>query len=349
MTAHSLTQTPDQQLPVTSPLEDLSLLLVADMRSVNEVIMARMVSEVPMIPQLAGYLIAAGGKRMRPLMTLACAKLFGDEIGRAYGLAAAVEFIHTATLLHDDVVDESDQRRGQASANEIFGNQASVLVGDFLFSRAFELMVEGGSLEVLRILSRASAIIAEGEVLQLSLQNSLSTTLAQYERVIAAKTAALFAAACQVGPVIMGQGSEVCAALYHYGHHVGMAFQIADDVLDYDSTTLDLGKSIGDDFKEGKITAPVIYAYQFAQESNDVTAMDFWRKTIERRELGADDFACAHDMMIKSNALNDTRQLAQDHVRQARAALDRISDLCPPSHLTSILLDLAEFSVSRRK
>lgn len=345
MTAQTLIQTPAHQLPITSPLEDLSLLLSADMRAVNEVIMARMVSEVPMIPQLAGYLIAAGGKRMRPLMTLACAKLFGDDIARAYGLAASVEFIHTATLLHDDVVDESDQRRGQASANEIFGNQASVLVGDFLFSRAFELMVESGSLEVLRILSRASAIIAEGEVLQLSLQNSLSTSLAQYERVIAAKTAALFAAACMVGPVIMGQGDELCRALYQYGHHVGMAFQIADDVLDYDSTTSDLGKSIGDDFKEGKITAPVIFAYQAALEKNDAQALEFWRKTIERREFEDSDLFHAHDLMVKGGALNHTMELAQDHVRRARAALD----ICPPSNLKSILLDLAEFSVSRRK
>lgn len=335
----------ENQAPNASPLETLSGVLFSDLTAVNSVILSRMHSDIPMIPKLAGYLIVAGGKRMRPLMTLACAKLFGEDISSAHGLAAAVELIHTATLLHDDVVDESDQRRGQPSANEIFGNQASVLVGDFLFSRSFELMVESGSLDALGTLSRAAAIIAEGEVLQLSIQNKLQTTLEQYHKVIASKTAALFAAACQVGPILMRQDAEIAKSLYNYGYHVGMAFQIADDLLDYGSSTAHLGKSVGDDFKEGKITAPVIFAYQSALAESNQEAQDFWHRTFEQRSFIEGDLDRALLFMSKSGALEKTKMLAHDHVKQAKASLR----ICAESTLKDLLLELAEYSVTRSK
>ncbi len=311
------------------------------MKSVNALILERMVSEVPLIPQLAGYLIAAGGKRIRPLMTLASTRLFDEKTDRPFRLAAAVEFIHTATLLHDDVVDESDQRRGQASANALFGNQSSVLVGDFLFSKSFELMVEDGSIDVLGILSKASAVIAEGEVLQLSIQNALNTNINQYLQVIAAKTAALFAAACEIGPVITGQSPETRQSLRDYGHHVGMAFQIADDVLDYQSSAAELGKSIGDDFKEGKMTAPVIYAIEAARTETD---QKFWIRTLEQKDFTQDDLEHAQNLIRSSGADQKTFELAQNHAQLARNALNCL----PESDLKSTLMDLALFALNRK-
>ena len=325
--------------PATSPLEDLSALLKDDMAQVNRLILENMTSEVPLIPQLAGYLIAAGGKRIRPLMTLACTRLFDEQTDRAFRLAASVEFIHTATLLHDDVVDESGQRRGQDAANVIFGNQASVLVGDFLFSRAFQLMVQDGSLDVLRILSTASAVIAEGEVLQLSIQNDLNTTLAQYERVIAAKTARLFAAACEIGPVIAGMKPEQSQALHNYGHALGMAFQIADDVLDYQADPTELGKAIGDDFKEGKMTAPVIFALEAATPSE----REFWVRTFEKKDASAEDLSTAQHLIKSHGSDKRAEDLALDYARQARDSLKGI----PPSPILNALLKLADFAVTR--
>lgn len=303
--------------PAASPLEALSALLKDDMAQVNRLILENMTSEVPLIPQLAGYLIAAGGKRIRPLLTLACTRLFDEHTDRAYRLAAAVEFIHTATLLHDDVVDESGQRRGQDAANVIFGNQASVLVGDFLFSRAFQLMVQDGSLDVLRILSTASAVIAEGEVLQLSIQNDLDTRLDQYERVIAAKTARLFAAACEIGPVIAGMNPQQVKAMHDYGHALGMAFQIADDVLDYQADPAELGKAIGDDFKEGKMTAPVIFALEAATPDERA----FWVRTFEKKDASADDLATAQKLIRSHGADRRAEELALNYARQARDSL----------------------------
>ena len=322
-----------------SPLEELSALLQDDMAQVNRLILENMVSEIPLIPQLAGYLIAAGGKRIRPLLTLACTRLFDESTDRAFRLAASVEFIHTATLLHDDVVDESTQRRGQSAANVIFGNQASVLVGDFLFSRAFQLMVQDGSLDVLTILSDASAVIAEGEVLQLTIQNDLDTTLAQYERVIASKTARLFAAACEIGPVIAGMNPQQVKALHDYGHALGMAFQIADDVLDYQADPLELGKSIGDDFKEGKMTAPVIYALEAASPDEKT----FWTRTFEKKDASAEDLATAQSLIRRHQADQRAQKLALDYAARARKCLDGL----PSGKVADCLLQLPDFAVNR--
>ncbi|MDY0028644.1 MAG: polyprenyl synthetase family protein [Pseudobdellovibrionaceae bacterium] len=333
-----------QPAPEATPLEEISRLLSKDMAETNSLIIERMQSEIPLIPQLAGYLIAAGGKRIRPLMTLAATRLFDTSTPRAYRLAAAVEFIHTATLLHDDVVDESDQRRGQSSANAVFGNQSSVLVGDFLFSKSFELMVEDGSIDVLGILSKASAVIAEGEVLQLSIQNSLETTLAQYERVISAKTAALFAAACEVGAVITNQSQSIRQALHDYGHHVGMAFQIADDILDYQSSTEELGKSVGDDFKEGKMTAPVIFALESANTKENTEEKAFWKRTLGNQDISDEDLKYAQSLIRSTGADKKTIELAQSHVQMARSALQNI----PDSTIKSLFLSLADYTLNRK-
>ncbi len=326
-------------MPDASPLDDLSAHLKADMLSVNRLILENMTSEVPLIPQLAGYLIAAGGKRIRPLLTLATTRLFDDQTDRPFRLAASVEFIHTATLLHDDVVDESDQRRGRAAANVIFGNQASVLVGDFLFSRAFQLMVQDGSLEVLRILSSASAVIAEGEVLQLAIQNDLDTTIEQYKRVIASKTARLFAAACEIGPVIAGMNPQQIKALHDYGHALGMAFQIADDVLDYQADEAELGKAIGDDFKEGKMTAPVIFALESATPSE----REFWVRTFENKNATPEDLTTAQRLIRSHKADVRAHQLALDYAAQARASLAGL----PSSPIADCLLRLPDYAVTR--
>ena len=267
-------------------LATLTDLLRPDLEATNRTIVARMASPVALIPQLAAHIVAAGGKRLRPMLTLASARLCGypstaEGGARHVELAACVEFIHTATLLHDDVVDESELRRGLASANAVFGNKASVLVGDFLFSRAFQLMTADGSLRVLEILSAASATIAEGEVLQMVTQNDLSTSEDRYLEVIHGKTAALFAAACRIGAVLAERPAAEEAALDGFGTHLGIAFQLADDALDYVASERELGKTVGDDFREGKITLPVLAAYGAAADDE---TRDFWRRTIERSE-----------------------------------------------------------------
>jgi octaprenyl-diphosphate synthase len=241
-------------------LDALMALVASDMNGVNAVILERMQSKVALIPELAGHLIAGGGKRMRPMLTLACGTLLGYPGTRHHKLAAAVEFIHTATLLHDDVVDGSGMRRGKRTANLIWGNPASVLVGDFLFSRAFELMVEDGSLKVLKILSHASAVIAEGEVEQLTAQRQIDTDEDHYLEIISAKTAALFAAACRVSPVVAEASEDAELALESYGRNLGIAFQLTDDAIDYSSDAATMGKPQGDDFRDGKMTLPVILA-----------------------------------------------------------------------------------------
>lgn len=322
-------------------LDDLTLAMKQDMAQVNALIIDNMQSSVPLIPQLAGYLIASGGKRIRPLMTLAATRLFDAETTRPYRLAAAVEFIHTATLLHDDVVDESDQRRGKPSANTVFGNQSSVLVGDFLFSRAFELMVADGSIDVLRILSNAAAVITEGEVLQLSIQSKLETTLDQYLEVIAAKTAVLFAAACEIGPVIAGKGESIQKALRDYGHHLGMVFQIADDLLDYQADEAQLGKTVGDDFREGKMTSPVIYALQNATADEKT----FWKRTFEDHNQTETDLQTAKSIIKAHKADEKAFQLAELYVQKAISALSVV----PDSPLKSTLEKLAIFALHRKK
>src|SRR3954467_7500110 len=271
--------------PDVNALDKLTVLVADDLKACNALIIDRMQSPVELIPQLAEHIIAAGGKRLRPVLTLASSRLCGYEGDRHQALAACVEFIHTATLLHDDVVDESDLRRGLASANAIFGNKASVLVGDFLFARSFQLMVDDGSLRVLAILSGASATISEGEVLQLVTQNDLSTTEERYLEVIQGKTAALFAAACQIGAVVANRPQREEQALSDYGMKLGIAFQLVDDALDYVADEATLGKTIGDDFREGKITLPVLAAFL----AGDDREKAFWRRTIEVQEQTDED------------------------------------------------------------
>src|SRR5579859_1445372 len=255
----------------------LSALVASDLKRVNALILDRMQSPVALIPQLAGHIIAAGGKRLRPMLTLASAKLVGYRGDRHLALSAAVEFIHTATLLHDDVVDASDLRRGLATANAVWGNKPSVLVGDFLFSRAFQLMVEDGSLKVLGILSHASAVIAEGEVLQLVTSNDTATEEAAYLEVIRSKTAELFAAASRIGAVVANRPEGEEAALDAYGRNLGVAFQLVDDMLDYSAEQTALGKTVGDDFRDGKITLPIVLAFA----RGDDQERGFWRRTLE--------------------------------------------------------------------
>ncbi len=327
-----------KQPPSSSPLDRLAALLRDDMLAVNELIIDNMQSDVKLIPQLAGYLIASGGKRIRPLLTLACARLYGCRDERPYGLAASVEFIHTATLLHDDVVDGSEERRGKDAANLVFGNQASVLVGDFLFSRAFQLMVRDGSIEVLRILSEAASTITQGEVMQLTTANDTKTTLEDYIEVISAKTAALFAATCEIGPVIANR-PEHATAMRGYGLNLGIAFQIADDVLDYSADQALLGKTVGDDFREGKMTAPVILALKDATDEERV----FWQRTIAGKSQTEGDLKTAQNILKRHNALEQSLKLASDYGDKARAALAGAGK----SELSSLLDELINFSTRR--
>ncbi|WP_308515836.1 polyprenyl synthetase family protein [Sphingomonas flavescens] len=328
-------------LPVRKPpsLEALMALVASDMNGVNAVILDRMQSKVALIPELAGHLIAGGGKRMRPMLTLASAALLGYPGTRHHKLAAAVEFIHTATLLHDDVVDGSGMRRGKRTANLIWGNPASVLVGDFLFSRAFELMVEDGSLKVLRILSHASAVIAEGEVDQLTAQRRIETDEDHYLQIISAKTAALFAAACRISPVVAEAGEDAEQALEAYGRNLGIAFQLSDDVIDYDSDAATMGKGVGDDFRDGKMTLPVILAY--ARGSDD--DRDFWRDAIGGKRVDDEDLALAIRMLRQTDALADTLERARLYGRRAIDALA----MFPAGKAKAALTEAAEFAVAR--
>jgi octaprenyl-diphosphate synthase len=320
-------------------LDALIALVASDMNGVNSVILERMQSKVALIPELAGHLIAGGGKRMRPMLTLACASLLGYPGTRHHKLAAAVEFIHTATLLHDDVVDGSGMRRGKRTANLIWGNPASVLVGDFLFSRAFELMVEDGSLKVLRILSHASAVIAEGEVEQLTSQRQIETDEDHYLQIISAKTAALFAAACRVAPVVAEADEDCELALESYGKNLGIAFQLTDDVIDYASDVATMGKGVGDDFRDGKMTLPVILAYARGGETDRA----FWRSAIAGEQVSDEDLSRAIDLLRSSDALSDTIERARQYGRRAIDALAKF----PASKVKSALVEAAEFAVAR--
>jgi octaprenyl-diphosphate synthase len=338
--------TPDSVAPARADEDALTTLvnLVGeDMEACNHAIVARMDSPVALIPQLAAHIVAAGGKRLRPLLTLAAARLCGypgaGDGQRHVHLAACVEFIHTATLLHDDVVDESQLRRGLASANAVFGNKASVLVGDFLFARAFQLMVEDGSLRVLEILSQAAATIAEGEVLQLATQNDLSTPESRYLDVVMGKTAALFAAACQVGAVVADRPPAEGAALSDYGMKLGIAFQLVDDALDYSADQQTLGKTVGDDFREGKITLPVLVAYL----AGDAEERSFWHRTIEASEQRDADLDHALRLMERRGAIGTTLDRASHYAQEAKAALGVFPE-CP---LRRALLDVADYTVQR--
>ncbi len=323
-----------------APSLDAMVALVAPgMNQVNAVILDRMQSQIPLIPELAGHLIAGGGKRMRPMLTLASAALLGYTGTRQHGLAAAVEFIHTATLLHDDVVDGSDLRRGRRTANTIWGNPATVLVGDFLFSRAFELMVEDGSLKVLRILSHASAVIAEGEVNQLTAQRRVETTEERYLDIIGAKTAALFAAACRIAAVVAERPDGEEQALDAYGRNLGIAFQLVDDAIDYVSDAGTMGKAAGDDFRDGKVTLPVILAQARGSEADKA----FWKDAMEGRRTSDEDLAHAIRLIQETHAIDDSLARARHYGQRAIDALGGFGN----SQAKTAMVDAVEFAIAR--
>jgi len=320
-------------------LDRVQALVSGDLERVNQAILSRMDSDVPLIPKLAGHIVAAGGKRLRPVLTLACAKLCDYDGDRHVKLAACVEFIHTATLLHDDVVDESDLRRGLPTANAVWDNKASVLVGDFLFSRAFQFMVEDGSLKVLDTLSAASAAIAEGEVHQLMTANNISTTEEAYLQVVEGKTARLFEAAAQVGAIVADRPAEDEENLAAYGRNLGIAFQLIDDVLDYSAHEATLGKEIGDDFRDGKITLPIILAYR----RGDETEQAFWRRSMEEQDTSDGDLGKAIDLLRKHGALTETVERARHYAKIALRALNGF----PQNEARDALADLVAFAVDR--
>jgi octaprenyl-diphosphate synthase len=324
--------------PAPNAVERLSALLAEDMAAVDGIIHQHMTSPVGVIPNLAAHLIDAGGKRIRPLVTLASARLLGGGGDGPRKLAAAVEFIHSATLLHDDVVDVSSMRRGKKSANTIWGNSSSVLVGDFLFARSFNLMVETGDLMVLDILARAASVIAEGEVMQLAAANDAETTRERYMEIVTAKTAALFAAAAKSGAVAAGRPGLEAAALESYGRELGLAFQLVDDALDYGGASAAMGKNVGDDFKEGKVTLPVV----FARDAGDETERAFWRRVVSEARTD-DDFHRALALLKRHNAIERTLDAARDHAAAARRALESL----PANAYNEALSELADFVVER--
>ena len=323
----------------TPSLEPMVQLVAGDLNLVNAVILGRMQSEIPLIPELAGHLIAGGGKRMRPMLTLASARLLDYSGTRHHRLAAAVEFIHTATLLHDDVVDGSDLRRGKRTANIIWGNPASVLVGDFLFSRSFELMVEDGSLRVLKILSSTSAIIAEGEVNQLTGARRVDLGEDRYLDIIGAKTAALFAAACKIAAVVAERPEAEEAALDAYGRNLGIAFQLVDDAIDYVSDAGTMGKDAGDDFREGKMTLPVILAYARGSDED----RRFWKDAVEGRRASDADFEHAIALVRGSHAVDDTLARARHYGQRAIDALGMFAG----GKAKDAMIEAVEFAVAR--
>ncbi len=325
--------------PADATIDRLVELVTPDMLRVNAQILTRTGSEVTMIPEVANHLISSGGKRLRPMLTLAMASLTGYSGDGHIKLAAAVEFMHTATLLHDDVVDESDMRRGRPAARKLWGNEASVLVGDFLLGQAFKMMVEVGSLRALDILSNAAAIIAEGEVMQLGAAKNTATTEDEYLAVIRAKTAELFAAACEVGPVLTNRPKAEHAACRSFGMNLGIAFQLVDDVLDYGGKSAKLGKNVGDDFREGKITLPVVLSFRRGSESE----REFWTRALERGEIADSDLETALGLMTKHRALEDTIKRAQHYAAIARDALA----LFPASEMKQALEEAVEFCTVR--
>lgn len=320
-----------------------------DMVLVNQLILSKTGSDVNMIPEVAQHLIDSGGKRLRPMLTLAAARMCGyageentdtgGNFDRHVTLAASVEFMHTATLLHDDVVDESDMRRGKQSARIVWGNQASVLVGDFLLGQAFRMMVDAGSMEALDVLSTASTVIAEGEVMQLAAAQSMETTEDDYMAVIRGKTAALFSAACEVGPILAESEKPVRDAFRSYGMNLGLAFQLIDDALDYGGSQADLGKNVGDDFYEGKITLPVLLAYRRGNSEEQ----NFWRDAMESDATDNEALAQAMDLLSKHGAIPDTVSRARHYGEMARDALAPL----PAGAYKDALLEVVEFCISR--
>jgi len=323
----------------TPSIDQLVALVADDMARVNATIISRTGSEVTMIPEVANHLISSGGKRLRPMLTLAMAHLAGYDGEGHVKLAASVEFMHTATLLHDDVVDESELRRGKLSARMLWGNEASVLVGDFLLGQAFRMMVEVGSLRALDILSAAAATIAEGEVMQLAAAKNTATTEDEYLAVIRGKTAELFAAACEVGPVVANRPKAEQTASRSFGMNLGIAFQLVDDVLDYGGKAAKLGKNTGDDFREGKITLPVVLAFRRGSDAE----RDFWIRTLERGEIEDGDLDHAIGLMTKHRTLEDTMHRAQHYGAMAVDALALFS----PSPMKSALEQVVAFCLAR--
>jgi octaprenyl-diphosphate synthase len=320
-------------------LEPIMALVADDMALVDRIILDKARSDVELIPELARHLIDSGGKRVRPMLTIAAAKLCGYNDTGHVKLAASVEFMHTATLLHDDVVDESDLRRGKAAARILWGNEASVLVGDFLLGQAFKMMVEVGSMGALRVLSNAAVVIAEGEVFQLSVSKNIATTEDDYMAVINAKTAALFSAAAEVGAIIAERSAQEQAALRSYGKNLGLAFQLVDDALDYSGEQAKLGKAVGDDFREGKITLPVVLAARRASEAE----LGFWRRTLQDGDIHDGDLEQAIAYLGRSGAIHDTMERARHFGAMACAALAPF----PEGREKAALTDAVEFCIGR--
>ena len=323
----------------TASIEPLVELVRPDMERVNRLIISKCGSDIELIPEVARHLIDSGGKRLRPMLTLAAAAMCGYKGDHHVTLAASVEFMHTATLLHDDVVDESDLRRGKLAARMLWGNQASVLVGDFLLGQAFRMMVEAGSLQALDVLSHAATVIAEGEVLQLSTAKNLDTTQDEYIQVVKAKTAALFAAATEVGPILAGSGKAVTSAFRSYGNNLGLAFQLIDDALDYGGSAKTLGKNVGDDFREGKVTLPVLLCFR---RGNDAER-NFWREAIEHGQNDNSRLEEAMRLMHEHNALGDTLERARHYCELAKDALATFED----SDHKRALVEVLEYSLMR--
>jgi octaprenyl-diphosphate synthase len=330
---------PLEEVAKESAAEALTAHVAGDMERVNQAILAHAASHVTMIPEIANHLISSGGKRLRPMLTLATAGLCGYAGSGHIKLAAAVEFMHTATLLHDDVVDESNMRRGKLAARMLWGNEATVLVGDFLLGQAFKMMVEVGSVPCLEVLSSAAAVIAEGEVMQLATAKDTETSEDDYLAVIRAKTAALFGAACEVGPIIAARPRAEVAACRGYGLNLGIAFQLIDDALDYGGTSTKLGKNIGDDFREGKITLPVVLSFRRGSEKERM----FWRRTLEKGEIGEGDLETAIATMHRHRALEHTVERARHYGAMARDALE----LFPASPWKSALNEVVDFCIDR--
>ncbi len=331
---------PRDELNTQSPtMKSLLDLTAPDMERINELIWTKAHSPVEMIPKLAAHLIESGGKRIRPMLTCATSRLCGYEGLDHIPLATSIEFLHTATLLHDDVVDESDTRRGKKAARLLWGNQASVLVGDYLLGQSFKIMVSVGSIDALKILSHASAVIAEGEVMQLAATGNPEATEADYMAIIDAKTAALFVAAAELGAVVSNRPENERHALMDYGHALGIVFQLVDDALDYAGETDDMGKNLGDDFREGKITLPVILAFQAGSE----TERQFWHRTLGKGDIEPDDLTEARALIKKYQTIETTIERARHFGRKAQNALS----IFPNNKWKSALLEVVDFCIER--
>jgi octaprenyl-diphosphate synthase len=323
----------------TKSLDSIKSLAANDLNSMDEVIKERLFTKTDLIKAIANHIITSGGKRLRPILVILSCKLFNYQGQRHINLAAVVEFIHTATLLHDDVVDHSYLRRGYPTANKNWDNKSSILVGDFLFSQAFMLIAEDGDLNILEILSKASAIIAEGEVKQLSSISNLHITLQEYLEIITAKTAQLFAASCQTGAIIADVNQEIALSMHEFGLNLGIAFQIIDDILDYQADQMVIGKNIGDDFKEGKVTLPIILAYDASNQEEK----EFWVRTINKLDQQNGDFSHALEIINKYNIMEECLAMANHFASKAKDNIAIVSE----SDIKNLLIDILNFSVDR--